>query len=166
MQDTAQLERMFAEADEIGFRMELVGGIPTWELSPSLYHGATIDRIRATILRGRLSQGCDCAHFADILSKFPDNSLKRPDISVFCHRPELVRTALTVTPDAVIEIISEDYEQKNWEVSVPFYLAQKIKDVVVFDPETNLVAHFQDGKRKDYPSPIALVFVCGCTCTV
>lgn len=66
MQDAAQLERAFAEADEIGFRMELVGGIPTWELPPSLYHQATIDRTRATILRGRLSQGCDCAHFVDI----------------------------------------------------------------------------------------------------
>ena len=169
MQDMAQLERMFAEADEIGFRMELVGGIPTWETSPVWGHQEICFRIEMSLEQNRASgteNGCGCYHAPDVSLRFPDGSLKRPDIAVFCEKPEAVDETITGVPDAVIEIISKGYEKKDWEIGVPFYLKQGMNDIVVFDPFTLQVAHFQDGARKDYTSPIALVSACSCTCTV
>ena len=169
MQNTELLERMFAEADELGFRMEITGGLPTWELSPVWGHQEICFRIEMSLEQNRTSgnqNGCGCFHASDVSLRFPDGSLKRPDISVFCEKPEEVEETITAVPDAVIEIISKGYEKKDWEVSVPFYLQQGIKDVVVFDPFMQQVTHFQDGERKDYPSPVALTLACGCTCTV
>jgi len=47
----------------------------------------------------------------------------------------------------VIEILSKGYEKKDTEVSLPFYLTQDIPDIVLFDPATNQVSHYHDGKR-------------------
>ena len=68
--------------------------------------------------------------------------------------------------EAVIEILSKGYEKKDTDVSLPFYLAQGIPDIVIFDPATNRVSHFHDGQTDEHNSPIQLTFACGCRATV
>ena len=70
------------------------------------------------------------------------------DISIFCREPteEEQDEALTLIPEAVIEVVSKGYEAKDLEIGPPFYLSQGVKDVIVFDPATLLVLHV----RKDH----------------
>ena len=131
----------FLRADELGIRLEIVGGLPIWEPSPVYKHQKAIDRIRATIEKDPASSranadSCACIHTADVYVSFPDGSLKRLDISLFCQEPEEEEEAITRVPDAVIEIISKGYEAKDLEIGPRFYLSQGVKDIVVFDPYT------------------------------
>jgi Putative restriction endonuclease len=73
---------------------------------------------------------CACVHYADIYVAFPDGSLKRPDIAIFCREPEA---------EAVIEVISQGYEFKDLELGPMFYLSQGVKDVVVLDPRSKAI---------------------------
>lgn len=67
--------------------------------------------------------GCQCSPIADLTILFPDGSIKRPDIAVYCILPDEQDKMTTVMPEAVVEIISPGYEKKDWEVSLPFYLS-------------------------------------------
>ncbi|MDX1933754.1 MAG: Uma2 family endonuclease [Capsulimonadales bacterium] len=151
-----------------GFRLELVGGIPVWELFPNVRHQRAVDRIRASIQPASRSETvCSCIHLADVYVRFPDGSLKRPDISIFCGEPEEQTTAITMLPEAVVEILSADYEAKDLAIGVPFYLRMGIKDILVLDPETLAVSHFRPAHSvATYTSPVALTLACGCTVTV
>lgn len=160
-------ETALAADRELGLRLEMVNGVPVWEVSPAFRHQRIIDRIRATIQRKADSQVfCECIDVADVYVRFPDGSLKRPDIAIFCREPDEQTTAVTLIPEVVFEIISPDYAAKDLEIGVPFYLAQGIRDVVVFDPETNLVTHYRDGVMAQHTSPVALEFACGCIAMV
>lgn len=151
-----------------GMRLEIAGGIPTWEAFPVARHQITVDRIRASIAPGTVSEtGYACLHLADVYVKFPDGSLKRPDIAIFCTNDVEMDSAITVLPEAVIEIISRDYREKDLAVGVPFYLRSGVKDVLVFDPDTNVATHFRPGaKAVEHPSPHGFALACGCTVTV
>src|SRR5438105_6255736 len=106
-------------------RLEITGGIPTWEAFPGLRHQETIDLIRASIKpRPDSTTGCSCVHFSDILIRFKDGSLKGPDIAIFCKKPPSQDEALTIIPEAVIEIVSPGYEYKDLSLNPQFYLAQ------------------------------------------
>jgi Uma2 family endonuclease len=160
-------ETALAADRELGIRLEMVNGVPVWEMSPAFRHQRVIDRIRDTIQRKADSTTlCECLHVADVYIRFPDGSLKRPDISLFCREPDEQTTAVTLKPEAVIEIISPDYAAKDLEIGVPFYLAQEVRDVVVFDPDTNQVTHYRDGIASQHTSPVALEFACGCVAMV
>lgn len=154
--------------DSAGVRLEMVGGVPVWEAFPTMLHQITVDNIRATIRPAVYGDtACQCVHLADVYIRFPDGSLKRPDISIFCQRPAELKTAITLLPEAVIEIISEGYEAKDLEIGIPFYQRMGIKDIVVFDPDTNKVKHFRpDQADVEQDSPVALTLTCGCTVTV
>ena len=97
-------------ADELGIRLEIVGGLPIWEPHPVWKHQKAVDRIRATI---RVESDtlhyseCACVHAADVYISFSDSSLKRPDIAVFCREPDEEEEAITLIPEAVIEVISK-----------------------------------------------------------
>src|SRR6185369_2172971 len=149
------MDSRFLRADELGVRLEIVGGIPIWEPSPLYKHQKAVDRIRATIHKSpALSQtSCDCVHAADVYISFPDGSLKRPDVSIFCREPEEMEEAIKQVPEAVIEVISKKYEAKDLEISPPIYLANGVKDVIVFNPYTNEVFHFRDGEKREMISP-------------
>lgn len=74
----------FMRADQLGIRLEMVGGLPIWEAQPVLRHQRAVDRIRDSIKpTASTGNGCGCIHVADIYIQFPDGSLKRPDISIF-----------------------------------------------------------------------------------
>lgn len=154
----------FVRAEELGIRLEIVRGLPIWEAAPVWKHQKAVDRIRDTI---RPAGGaCACVHAADVYVHFRDGSLTRPDIALFCREPDEEEEAITLVPEAVIEVVSKGYEAKDLEIAPSFYLSQGVKDVVVFDPHTLLVLHARrDGTvRKTSPQPLELE--CGCTCEV
>ena len=160
-------ERLSMEADTIGLRLELVRGIPVFEAFPVARHQAVIFRTQSSI-RPNVSgdSPCQCLQYADVQIRFPDGSRIRPDIAIFCKEPEQT-TEITVSPEAVIEVISADCKEKDLLISVPFYQQIRIPDIIVFDPETNEVRHWRNsGNEKTYQSPVTLDLLCGCTITV
>jgi Uma2 family endonuclease len=159
-----RLWKTLMDADEIGIRLEIVNGVPMWEVSPALKHQEEVDRIRASI--GSTTHGCACLHYADIYVRFPEGSIKRPDVSLFCERPTEEDEAVTLVPEAVIEIVSKGYEAKDLEFGLQFYLAQGVKDVVVFDPRTLVVLHARRDGTKRLVSPVPIALECGCGVTV
>ena len=161
------MDSQLLRAEELGIKLEIVNGLPVWEASPVIRHQTAVDRIRDSIKRPETNgQICDCFHVADIYIQFPDGSLKRPDISIFCRTPTETDEAVKEIPDAVIEVISKGYEKKDLEIGVPFYLASGVKDVVVFNPYTNEMLHFSNGEKREMTSPVRVEFECGCGCTV
>lgn len=157
------MDSQLLRAEELGVRLEIVAGLPIWEASPVIRHQRAIDRIRESIVAEKT---CEGFHIANIYIAFPDGSLKRPDISLFCETPAETDEAVEEIPDAVIEVISKGYEKKDLEIGVPFYLSQGVKDVVVFNPYTNEVLHFRAGETRNLASPVEIEFECGCSCTV
>lgn len=70
-------------------------------------------------------------------------------------------------PEAVIEIVSPDYAEKDLSINPPWYLAQGVKDVVVFEPREGVVVHY----RHQHPAvrttaPVVIDLQCGCQCTL
>jgi Uma2 family endonuclease len=153
---------LFLKANEIGIKLELTAGMTSWEMMPVLLHQESVDRIRNSIQRLDEKTECQCLHYSDVYVTFPDGSLKRPDISIFCRRPTETTSAITLLPEAVIEIISEGYEAKDLEINPSFYLSQGIKDVIVHDPQTGFVFHARKDRRKRYTSPQTFRLECGC----
>jgi Uma2 family endonuclease len=160
--DKALFEKLL-EADELGIRLEIVGGLPIWEASPFRRHQRAVDRIRVSI---EPAPGSACYHAANIYIVFPDSSLKRPDISIFGREPDEDDEAITLVPEAVIEIISKGYEAKDLEIGPRFYLSQGVKDVIVFDPHTLVVLHLTPTSAQRQISPVDITLACGCACRV
>jgi len=159
------IDPKFVRAEELGIRLEIVGGLPIWEAAPAWGHQKAVDRIRASI-QATPGTACPCIHAADVYIQFPDGSLKRPDVSLFCREPDELEDAITLVPEAVIEVVSKGYEAKDLEIGPRFYLSQGVKDVVVFDPSTLLVLHVRRDGTTRGTSPQALQLECGCRCTV
>ena len=155
------------DAREAGIKLEYVNGIPVWEAMPVFRHQKKVSTICASV-KSAHGDGGGCAYLAvpDLSILFPDGSMKRPDVAIYCTEPEEQDTACTLVPEAVIEIISRGYEKKDTEVSLPFYLTQGIPDIVLFSPETNRVSHYHDGTTDESASPVELTFACGCRVTV
>ena len=160
-------EYLFEDADKIGIKLEVVNGLAIWEASPVILHQNKVDRIRESFRSTKPgTYGCGCFHYPDIDIRFPDGSRKRPDISIYCVEPVEQDKIVTQVPDAVIEIISKDYEAKDREVGVPFYISQNIRDIVLLDPYTDEVLHYVDGVKNVLKSPAAVTMQCGCVCLV
>ena len=164
------MDSKFLRADELGIRLEIVAGLPIWEPHPLYRHQKAIDRIRTTIQQkqstGSQQPACTCVHIADVYVSFPDGSLKRPDIAIFCQEPTEEDEAIKMVPEAVIEIVSKGYEAKDLEIGPHFYLSQGVKDVIVFDPYTLFVLHVRRDGTTRQVSPVVIAFECGCACTV
>lgn len=160
-------EELRSAAEEMGVRLEMVGGLPVWEAQPVFRHQSLIFRIQMSIRpRQDSGSGCGCVHVADVSIRFPDGSQKRPDIAVFWREPDELDEEVRMLPEAVIEILSKGYEAKDLQVGVPFYLSQGVKDVVVLDPLSLKVLHFRGDQRLEFKSPVEIEFMCGCVCTV
>jgi len=159
-------DEMEQAADDLGIKLEYVNGLPIWEALPVYRHQKKTLDIQISIVKNAEHSGCACIPIADASILFPDGSLKRPDIAVYCEEPIEQDKAITLLPRAVIEIISKGYEKKDMEVSLPFYLTQSIDDIVIFDPATNRVSHYHSGEIDEYKSPVELSFACGCRVTI
>ena len=152
------MDPKYLRADELGIRLEIVAGLPIWEPHPVYKHQKEVDRIRSSVVD-------PCVHTANIYVSFPDGSLKRPDISIFCREPDEQEEAVTLVPEAVVEVISKGYEAKDLEIGPQFYLSQGVKDVVVFNPYTLVVLHVRRDGVERYISPVEMRLECGYTCT-
>ena len=103
---------------------------------------------------------------SDAYIKFPDGSLKRPDLAIYGEEPPDIDEAYPQIPEAVVEVLSKDYEKKDTEIGAPFYLAQGVKDVILFDPRTQDVTHLRTDETKQYKSAVTIELECGCRVTV
>jgi Uma2 family endonuclease len=159
------IDPKFVRAEELGIRLEIVAGLPIWEAAPALRHQRAVDRVRATI-RPRPGSSCACVHFADVYIAFPDGSLKRPDVSIFCREPDELDDAVKLVPEAVIEVISKGYEAKDLTIGPSFYLSQGVKDVVVLDPHGLTVLHARKDGTRRLVSEVDIELECGCVCRV
>jgi Uma2 family endonuclease len=160
------LDRLL-RADELGIRLEIVNGLAIWEAQPLYRHQKHVERIAQSIRPADRDAECGCIHALDVYIQFP-NGLKRPDISIFCREPsdEEQDRALTLIPEAVIEVVSPDYEAKDLEIGPPFYLSQGVKDIVVFDPRTLLVLHVRHGQATRAVAPQDIGLQCCCRVSV
>ncbi len=157
----------FLKAEDLGIKLEIAGNLAIWEASPVYKHQKEVDRIRDSIKKtDKNGIVCECIDVADVYVQFPDGSLKRPDISVFCREPVEEEEAIKQVPEAVIEVISKNYEAKDLEISPPIYLANGVKDLVVFNPYTMEVFHFRQEGTQNLTSPVGIEFECGCSCEV
>jgi hypothetical protein len=160
-------EIAFQAAEDLGIRLEMVGGWTIWEAHPVPRHQKAVVRIERSIMPPKGTDvSCACFHLPDVYIRFPEGSLKRPDISVFCREPDEEDEAIMLVPEAVVEILSKGYEAKDLELGVPFYRSQGVKDVVVLDPDTGEVTHHNPRGESHHMSPARLVFACGCECSV
>lgn len=158
------LSSTLLQASELGIRLEIVNGLPLWEAQPVYRHQKHIERILGGITHCQDSlSACECVHALDVYIQFP-NGLKRPDISIFCREPseEEQDSALTMIPEAVIEVVSKGFEAKDLEIGPPFYLSQGVKDVIVFDPLTLLVLHVRRDRTTRQVSPVVIALEAGC----
>jgi Uma2 family endonuclease len=136
----------------------------TWEAFPAYKHQNRIYQIQQSIQR---RADASYSHVSDAYVKFPDGSIKRPDIAIFCRVPDEQDGAVTLLPEVIIEVIRKHYEDKDLKIGVPFYLSQKIRDVVALDMATSTVTHFRpDQPEQTHTSPVTLLFDCGCEATI
>lgn len=147
-------------------KLEITAGVRTWRLLPSLRHQKLIDRIRASI-EAQAPSSCGCYHVADASLIFPDGSYKRPDIAIFCIEPPDIDESWDQVPEAVIEIISLGYEEKDLSTNPGWYLSMGVKDVLVVDPHNQLVHHFRQRMAPTiHRIPYSAKLLCGCQCLI
>ena len=79
---TEELLWHLMQADEFGVKLEIVQGNYTWEFFPSPFHQGVVQKIQKSI-RPLKSEDFACYSIQDIYIRFPDDSLKRPDLSIF-----------------------------------------------------------------------------------
>ena len=162
------LQQTLLQANELGIRLEIVNGLPIWEAQPLYRHQKHVERICQGISKPTDDDSaCNCVHAMDVYIQFP-NGIKRPDISIFCNEPDEEEQdyALTMIPEAVVEVVSKGYEAKDLEIGPPFYISQGVKDVIIFDPLTLLVLHVRKDKTTRQVSPVDIELECGCKVNV
>lgn len=167
MAQTLDVAELIMQTDAAGVpvRLEYVRGRQKWEASPASRHQKTVRRIERSIQPVPRRSDCGYYDLADVLIRFPDpdRSLKRPDIAIFCAEPPDTDEALEIIPAAVIEVLRPGYEEKDLgEDGAPFYRAYGVRDVLVVDPHTSTVYHYQpDQPVVQYTSPVILDLACG-----
>src|SRR6185295_1187398 len=156
------LHNLMRLADELGVKLEMAGGVPTWEGLPVVRHQRAIKRIMSSIkIQRSANSGCGCVEYSDVEIRFPDGSFKRPDIAIWCREPDEEDEAVTLIPEAVVEVISRKYEKKDTEIGAPFYLSAGVKDVILFDPESGRVDHRRPNEHRVLQSPVEIALTCG-----
>ncbi len=162
--DVLDLDRLIYEGN---VKLEITGGIPTWEVYPGTRHQRVRYLIQTSIKPSPESDmGRMCENTADTYIRFTDGSLKRPDIAIFSVQLPIQDEALTIIPQAVVEISNPGYEYKDVELNPPFYLSQGVEDVVIVDPRAGIVTHHRATEVITYHTPVTIALQCGCECSV
>jgi Uma2 family endonuclease len=149
-------------ADAAGVKLEITEGLPTWEFHPLPRHQIVLQAILRSIRLGPNAGGCACFPITDVLIKFPDGSLKRPDLSIFCEAPKELDEAITSVPSATVEVVSADSRKKDLELNPPFYLKHGLLDVLVVEPLTSDITWFTREGQRVLRSPQTVELQCGC----
>jgi Uma2 family endonuclease len=144
-----------------------VNGISTVEPTPKSRHQEIVQNLLDSIYcRLGEASNCDCVSIADARIRFPDGSRKRADIALFRGGGDESGEIITC-PQVVIEVLQSEFIAKDLVIGVPFYQRVRIPDIIVFDPEANVVRHWRNGgNEKSYTSPVTLDLLCGCTITI
>ena len=161
-----QLWALFEKGDELGLKMELTDAGITWEAFPGFRHQELAVNIYNAIALSPGEQGCDCVRAHDVYIRFPNGLVKRPDLSIFCRRPEQEEGFIYAIPEAVIEITSPHYETKDLVTGPPIYLQNGVKDVIVLDRAAETVHHWTPGGVTHHGSPVVITLTCGCLVTI
>jgi Uma2 family endonuclease len=149
-------------ADDLGIKLEITEGLPTWEFHPTHLHQKVELAMIRSIRPRKEGKDCACYPLHDVLIAFPGGSIKRPDIAIFCKVPTEMTEAIRQIPGAVIEIISADSARKDLELNPPFYLKHGVLDVIVVNPLTHEIAWFTKEGRRDLKAPQTAELQCGC----
>ena len=153
-------------ADHSHVKLQMTAGIPTWEAMPGIRHQRIIMDVWSSVRRspgGEGDRGCHAV--VDVMVRFPEGSFRSPDVAIYCQRLPDVDGATDLLPAAVVEVVSEGYEEKD-RLGLPFYLAQGVADVVVYDPRKGEVVHATPEGQTVHAAPIDLAFACGCAVTI
>jgi hypothetical protein len=110
----------YEEAGELGVRLEMIAGQPFWEFQPNFQHQDRIGKIYKSVQPDDQSaEGRGCVASLDVGIRFPDDSLRRPDLAIFCRLSEEIEL-ITLVPEAVIDIVSQRSRQKDLVVGHRF----------------------------------------------
>lgn len=148
-----------------GVRLEITGGVPTWEALPGALHNGVVDDIRQNLTRSQSPEAfCGCHHIADTYIEFAPNLLRRPDIAVFCEKPPRPDGAISgLVPGAVIEVLNTGYEQKDRD-AVALYPGAGVLDVVLVDPRRQIIEwHRREQAPEVLTLPVRVALAMGCT---
>lgn len=164
------VEEIILQTDASGapVRLEWVRGRLKGEALPASRHQKTVRAIERSIRPApAMASDCACYSLADVLIRFPDpdQSLKRPDIAIFCSEPPDSDEALYLVPAAVIEVLSVGYEEKDLGVDgAAFYLTCGVADVLIVDPRARTILHYAQGQASPttYAMPRDFLLSCGC----
>lgn len=151
-----------------GVRLEITGGVPTWEAQPGALHNGVVDDIRQNLTRhNQFTEGCGCYHIADTYIELAPTLLRRPDIAIFCDKPPRPDGAITgLIPGAIVEVLSAGYEQKDRD-AVALYLGVGVRDVLLVDPRRGLLEWYRpDVAREICELPTVCTLAMGCTLPV
>jgi Uma2 family endonuclease len=162
------LRQALLDADEAGYRLEIISGLGVWEAHPGIKHVRANRRIERSLRPDPEAEGqggCECVAYTDLYVLFSDGSLRRPDVAVFCREPEEEDGATQLVPEAVVEVVSRGSEVKDFDLSPPFYLRVGVKDVIVVDPYTGTVIHHRRDGTQRLASPVDIRLECGCLLT-
>lgn len=155
-----------ADASGAPYRLEYVRGRLKVEASPASRHQKILKRIEASIVpTPGHDAGYGCYSLQDVLIRFhdPGESLKRPDLAVFCAEPPDVDEALDMMPSAVIEVLSLGYEEKDLgDDGASFYRAYGVLDIIVVDPRQGTARHYHTGGISVLAAPAQIALACGC----
>lgn len=164
----AQFERLI----EHGLiKLEITGGIATWEAPPASRHQKAVHRIERSVQRAA-HDSCGCFALLDTYISFPNSDLKRPDIAIYCDEPPDSDEALEMIPAAVIEVVSADpiSAKKDLELNPPIYLGAGVQDIIVFDPRTRQMSWWDVDTGVEEPqqlmAPQTIALRCGCHVTI
>jgi len=156
-----KLWAIFACGEELGLRMEASETGIVWEAMPAIRHQElALAAFWAIQLDG------ECFRALDPSVRFASGTVKRPDVAIFCKRPAEEEGFVHAVPEAVIEITSLESEGKDLVTGPPTYLANGVKDVVVFHRSKGAVVHWTASGSRTSPSPAKIKLSCGCVVTV
>lgn len=113
-----------------------------------------------------MTKPCDCFQAADVDIALPDGTIKRPDVSIWCREPQEQEGFVHAVPEAVVEIVSPGYEDKDLVHGPPIYLRNGVKDIIVFDRAKGEVHHWTPDGHRILSSPTVFELACGCRVTV
>lgn len=166
--NSKELLEAMMQADEHGVRLETIGNLPVWELFPSPLHQGVVRAIDRSVrpADGQTESDGGSYTLSDAYLRLPDGSLRRPDLMIYCSEPTLTREALTVVPEAVVEVVSPGSEFKDLQISPPSYLANGVKDVLVVDPETSQATWFRRDGSRVLRRGETVTLECGCQVTL
>lgn len=147
-----------------GVRLEVTGGRTTWEAYPGALHNGVVDDIRQNLTQDNpRAERCGCHHIADTYITFGPHLLRRPDIAIFCTKPPRPDGAITgLIPGAIVEVLSDGYEQKDRDVTA-LYLAAGVLDVILVDPRAQTATWYQPSEAAqvlDLPATLGLRMGC------